>query len=1119
MNFFKRILPIVVLFPISVLNAQLDLDSIYHVINTTQNDSQKVFLYKRLIYAHRNDMHKVDSFYNLGVNLANKSQQIRQIASIYNAKANVKFSNGDPDEAIRLFKHSLAFNDSLGYDANGAYSCYRLAFIYVNQHDINSAKKYLQRGFDIVNVNSNVYNQLLYQQKNIYQIEGKYDSALLTQEKIVARIKERGDDNGLFFAYMNMAEMYTSLYDYKHSVEYLNKALLQADSAVNLKGTSMLYNLIGDFFLNHQHNYDVALQYYQRSLELVKGKVNWQEARLKSYMGNVYAAKRNDTLAMRYYLESIEISKKLEDEFAVAETYEAIGDLYMNIRKQPDMAIPYYLQTLDYNCVKCPRSFHNRLHVKLGDAFREKGNYNQAIHYYNKSYENAVGLNSCRELAITSSKFAYAYLAMQQYSSAEKWALDALNSAMNCDVPSALLHAYEVLENVYSKSKKHEKAHLYLSKYQQLNDSLNNQERVQELTQLQSRFELERLEKIKRKELMEQRAIADEKIAHQKFIRNLFILGFIIVSILVFITFKIYRKKKKYYDILQKQNEEINNISKELEIRLQENIEQRQNIEEMSHKVHEADQMKLRFYTNLSHELLTPLTLITGPASYLMESSGIAENKKLKLIYDNAEKLKQMVQQLLDLRKLDIQNIEPKPKRSDIVQCIQQTTSSFSDIAQKHNLSLYFQASHSKIETEFDSDIIQKILNNLLSNAIKYTEPYGKIHVRVILDNHQLQLSVLDTGIGIPGSQINQIFQRFYRASNYSSTQASGTGIGLAITRELTELLNGTIEVESEENVGSKFTVRIHLSNIENVVVTGEIKNELAHAYYDNKNDEQENDEPENTASEDSRKKSLLIIDDNNEIVSFVADIMSDEYNIITAINGKQGLEYCTEHLPDLVISDIMMPLLNGIEMCEQLKNDERTSHIPIILLTAYDNDDRRLESLKSAADDYMPKPFEPKLLKEKVRNLIQIRENLIEKYSRNFVFAPSDINVESLDEKFLKKTRDIIEENLSNSEFDVELLASSLGVSKVQLYRKLKALTNCSANQLIRNMRLMRAAQLLQQSGMNVSEILFEVGFSNRSYFTQCFREMFGKTPSEFATDSGAASFSYLMSNKEQMN
>jgi signal transduction histidine kinase/ligand-binding sensor domain-containing protein/DNA-binding response OmpR family regulator len=511
-------------------------------------------------------------------------------------------------------------------------------------------------------------------------------------------------------------------------------------------------------------------------------------------------------------------------------------------------------------------------------------------------------------------------------------------------------------------------------------------------------------------------------------------------------------------------------------------------------KLKELDDFKSKFFANISHEFRTPLSLILGPTERLLSESDGAPTQDLITIRNNGKSLLNLVNQMLDLSRIEAGNLPLQVSEVDLAYYLKIFAEAFHSMAQQQHLDLTVDIPSEPIRGYADVSFLEKMVNNLLSNAIKYTAQGGKITVTVTSKGGYIVLSVTDTGKGIAPDQLTRIFERFYRVHETSSVE--GTGLGLALTRELVKTHKGEITVESTPGKGSTFTILLPVtksfySPAEITTAPGETES-VQKEHHDILSPVSHSADP------NQLHPLLLIIEDNVELRAFIRSAFTDRFRILEAADGEAGVKTATSEIPDLIISDWMMPGMDGLELCRVLKTTELTNHIPIILLTAKAGSDSRLQGLETGADEYLTKPFDLKELTIRANNLIEQRRVLRQKYSQNGRSLYKTVKATSADEKFLERLRTTVERHLQNSRFGVEDLSREMGLSRVQLYRKITALTNQSANEFLRTYRLERAADLLRQGVGNVSEVAFQVGFENPSYFTKTFREHFGKLPSD---------------------
>jgi signal transduction histidine kinase/ligand-binding sensor domain-containing protein/DNA-binding response OmpR family regulator len=514
-------------------------------------------------------------------------------------------------------------------------------------------------------------------------------------------------------------------------------------------------------------------------------------------------------------------------------------------------------------------------------------------------------------------------------------------------------------------------------------------------------------------------------------------------------------------------------------------------------RMHELDMMKIKFFTNVSHEFRTPLTLILTPIEKILKQvKDPDQQNQFLLIQRNAKRLLNLVNQLLDFRKLEVQEIKFNPSEGDIISFIKEAVYSFSDLSEKKDIRLNFASSVNTLVTIFDQDKLEKILFNLLSNAFKFTPEHGTVTVGVEqkteLEGKWLCIDVHDTGIGIAADKQERIFERFFQNELPKSMVNQGSGIGLSITKEFVKIHGGSISVESEPGKGSRFTVRLPLQDA--VSQTEPSTQEVI--------EPMRIEEPfiERAGDRLVKKPLLLLVEDNEDFRFYLKDNLKADYQILEAPNGKEGWKKVQEHLPDLVVSDIMMPEMNGIDFCKKIKSDQRVSHIPVILLTARAAEEQKVEGFQSGADDYITKPFNFEILASRIQNLIIQREKFHRSFPKQLDVKASELNITPLDEKFIQNAVKCVEDNVSKTDFSVEDMSRELGISRAHLYKKIIALTGKSPLEFIRTIRLQQAAQLLEKSQLTVAEIAYQVGFNNPKYFARYFKEQYHVLPSAYA-------------------
>ena len=536
-------------------------------------------------------------------------------------------------------------------------------------------------------------------------------------------------------------------------------------------------------------------------------------------------------------------------------------------------------------------------------------------------------------------------------------------------------------------------------------------------------------------------------------------------------------------------------------------------------KLKELDRLKSRFFANISHEFRTPLTLIIGPLEHWIEEKRIDRNlrRQAGVMRRNARQLLHLINQLLDLSKIEAGGMRMSKVTGDVIPLLKNLTYSFESLARDKKITLTFKTTHETLIVPHDPDSIEKIMYNLLSNAFKFTPEGGRISVQASVSSeklskriegldapeqssidHCLLIIVKDSGVGIPKKQLPHIFDRFYQVDGSQTRAHSGTGIGLALTKELVKLHGGDLSVESEKGKGSTFTVRLPIFS-DRYSVSGDQSSAASGQY--SVTSEQETGTPSapKPAAPSKHGEIVLIVEDNADVRAYIAEHLQDRYTILQAEDGEQGFVRAQEAIPDLIITDVMMPGIDGYELCRMLRADEKTSHVPIIMLTARAAKEDMIAGLETGVDAYVIKPFSPKEIQVRVRKLIEMRRKLRRRFAQTPGVHPSEIAATPVDQQFLERLQALVEKEMGDDEFQISRLYRRIGMSDRQLRRKLHALLNISPKQYLRKMRLQRGKQLLEQRAGNVTEIAFRVGYGSAASFSKAFHDEFGRPPSAF--------------------
>lgn len=573
-------------------------------------------------------------------------------------------------------------------------------------------------------------------------------------------------------------------------------------------------------------------------------------------------------------------------------------------------------------------------------------------------------------------------------------------------------------------------------------------------------------------------------------VQRFFTLGLVLLVVLIVVVaiymFRSYLVKTRLNEQLAQSNDELKRLNEE--------------VLELTHS-------RLVFFTNISHELRTPLTLIADPVEMLLDDRSIKGRSRelLQMVQRNALSLQQLVGSILDFRKIQNGKMELSLSRFDLPEALQQWTGDFAMTAQRKKIQLHLDTTHfsSSADVVADKEKLARIVFNLLSNALKYTPAGGFIHVSLTDEGERLRIEVKDSGKGIDKEELTKVFERFFQAKG----AASGTGIGLALVKSFVELHHGEVRVESELGKGTCFIVLLPRQQEGFVEEPQSEAADKSSSFCDDgslqyiDDGERHGGKLQQIISEHGEKPTILIIDDNNDIRQYERTLLQDYYFVLEASDGREGLEIARKEVPDLVICDVMMPVMDGLEFTQRLKTNTATSHIPVIMLTAKNLEEHRAEGYEQGADSYITKPFHSKVLLARVENLLHQRAHLRQLFAQGAAEGKETEEVSRLDDRdkaFVKQLHDIIKSNMGNSDFGVEDIGAEIGLSRVQLYRKVKAITGSSVVDLLRKARLAKARRLLEANSMNISEVAYEVGFSSPSYFTKCFKDEYGMLPGD---------------------
>lgn len=830
-----------------------------------------------------------------------------------------------------------------------------------------------------------------------------------------------------------------------------------------------IYRLLGNYPEALKSGFE-SLQYYKGTQESIHlaGTLN--------NLGNIYFRMEDYDKALSYYQQSLKIWEDLENELGQAVQFVGIGNVH-KLRNELDEALKHYFQALAINRRILPKMQTSINLENIGSLYVTQGKYDLALPYLFESLEISQEISDQQGIASITRYIAEVYHQIDQSQKSLEYAKLSLKIAAKNKLKIEAAEASLILSENYSKVGDYQKALEFYRLHAAYNDSIYNATKLRELSSLESNYEMQQ----KEQELkIQEQTIAllnrDSKI--DRLWRNIMAGGLLVIGLLGFLVYKFQRlRNRKNAQLLATQHV-------------------------VTQKLQELDRAKSRFFANISHEFRTPLTLITGPLKELYDNRYKGDPHSMYgLMLRSSNRLLGLINQLLDLSKIESGKMTLKPAKYELVSFLKPILASYDSLAQSHLIDFNIKTPSDAVWLYFDADKLEKIVHNLVSNAFKFTKEGGMVAVELVVSENEevVHIIIEDTGEGIPPDQLDYIFDRFYQVDTTQTYEKEGTGIGLALAKELVELHQGKIRVESNVNEGSSFSVALPMGKAH--LPASEIQERGPYKYQLSQEEVISETLGTSFVKDTNRALEVLIVEDNSDMRQFLRHTLDLYYQVFEAADGIEGWDAALENLPDLIISDVMMPKMDGVELCEKLKKDQRTSHIPVILLTAKVDKDSKLAGLEIGADDYLAKPFDSDELLILLKNRIEQRQNLRERFSKEITVQPKDITITSADEQFLKLALDIVEQHMSDFNFNVKMLREEMGVSRMQLQRKIKALTDQSPVEFIRVLRLKRAVQLISQRQDNITQITYEVGFNNLSYFAKCFKEHFGLSPSEYAS------------------
>lgn len=850
--------------------------------------------------------------------------------------------------------------------------------------------------------------------------------------------------------------------EYPKALENYRIGLKIFEKAGDKWGVANSHNHIGIVYL-YQGNYPEALENYFKGLKIFE-EIDYKKGIVNCYnnIGVVYKNQGKYPEALKNYFMSLKIYEEIGDKHGIGMSYNNIGNIYHLQGKYPE-ALKNHLVALKIKEELGDKHGIASSHNNIGIIYKEQGKYPEALENYFVFLKVGEEIGDKSGIAQAYNNIGLVEYELNKPVSAQKNFEKALILAKEIGTKSLLKDIYYNFTLADSTLGNYKNAYENYKQYIVYRDSLINEENEKKSLEVSMGYEYDK-----------KAAVIQAELKTKQLQRNAAFAGLgVMVVLAVFIVY-FFRLRNKKLEI-EKQNLELQR--REMEV------------------IKENEQFKSRFLTNISHEFRTPLTLINGHVEVLKENGREEDFSHFDEIEQNGKRLLTLINQLLDLSKMESGQYKLEYKKGNVLNEANMLVQSFYSYAEQHGISLILkQTENAKTLSEspfvYSSEALAVIMTNLMSNAIKYTPSGGSVTAIIDYQNDKLFITIADTGQGISKEHLPKIFDRFYQVDEPGQRTYAGSGIGLALVKELVILHGGDIKVESPDEGGCVFTFWLESSETENIESIDSVEQNtdfLINEEIDVKDNEIQNTE----------LPLLLIIEDQPELRSFIVRNLGEEYRYAEASNGKDGMKLAKELLPDLIISDVMMPDADGFELCETLKNNVATSHIPIILLTAKAEQKDKLAGLETGADDYLTKPFSLAELKLRVRNILSFKELLRKKFKGSTIPSVEETpELSSRDRKFVEDVTELVEKNISNLQFGVNILAEGVFLSVSQLTRKLKTITGKTPADFIRNIRLEKAIELLKK-GESVTEVAWAVGFEDSVYFSKVFKKHFGFPPS----------------------
>lgn len=913
----------------------------------------------------------------------------------------------------------------------------------------------------------------------ILEINGNYEQALAYYFQSLKIAKENDKKQIIANLHNTIGIVYKALGNFDSALSYYRLSLNTQKELGNERGAAYCLNNIG-VVLSLQGSYDQALDYHLQSLkiqEAIQNKIGIAQS--YDNIGVVYKELGSYDQALKYQYKSLEISEEIKDHGEIADCYNSIGEIHMSLGNV-DSALVCYNKSLAFSRQVGNKRETAISYKNLGILYKNESDYTKSLDYASRALKIYQEMGAKAEEIYPLITLGEIFYLQEKYLNARRNLLKAIHTSQEIGLNENIKHASQILSKVEEALGNHRKALEYHKIYKQMSDSLFNLKNTQAITHLEAKFKFQQ-EKDSIYFANRQEKLVEERKEEVKLVARFVV--FLMLLTIIFTLYRFYRLKKKANQLLREQQEKI--------------TQQRDELASM-------DQHKSRFFANISHELRTPLTLIKGPLENVMEREqnilSVKSKKDLQLIRANTRKLEGFVNDILNLSKLDANKLTVNNEEVSIHGFLTRVFEGFRSLT--NSLGIDYQLTLDKLPDStilLDATKLEKVLNNLLSNAIKHTPKGKKIEMIAYEKGNQLMIRVTDTGRGISSADLPHLFDRYFQSKQPDAPIQGGTGIGLALAKEYLSLMKGSLKVESIESQGTTFTASLPLITAANGTSA---KTPLLYATpVINEESLLDNTKVENNQAKTSGHR-VLIVEDQPDMLQFIKDLLQDHHQVAVAMNGKEALKYLSKNKVDLIVSDVMMPEMDGFELLRNARNNKTLQQIPFIILTALEDEQHQLKALSMGVDDYLTKPFTPAELLARVNNMLErfeVRKSLMTEPGES-VDEPQSENLTNKGQEFISRLERIIIDELENEKFSMTAVAEDFFMSYSQFSKKVKKLTGLSPKHYQQEIAMQKARELLESNKFgNLTAVSQSVGIQNVTHFRKQYQKRFGKCPTEF--------------------